>query len=188
MAHLFKYFPKVSYDLKKNDKPLVLTNVMLRFKITNALQQKLAIYYDYTVQEGETASMIADKLYGDSRLDWIIFMINDVVDPLYDWPMGYQDLSNFIRAKYGSISVAKQTVHHYEKIINEGKIINGDFAIPRRTVKIDLTTYNSLPGAQRRSVDQYTYEEEENDAKRQIKLLDANFLSQITNEVKNVLR
>jgi hypothetical protein len=188
MAHLFKYFPKVSYDIKKNKKPLELTNVMLRFKITQALNTRAAIYYNYTVEEGESASMIADKLYGDSRLDWLIFMINDVVDPLYDWPLGGIELNEFVRSKYGSVSVAQQTVHHYEKIINESTIVDGEIIVPKRTVKVDLTTYNSLAPSERRSVDQYTYEVERNDAKRQIKLLDANFISQITNEVKNVLR
>ena len=188
MAYLFKNFPTVEYDLKKNKKPIVLTNVMLRFKITDAIQRGTAIYYDYAVQEGETASMIAHRLYGDSTLDWLIYMINDVVDPLYDWPMAYDDFVNYVKSKYGSVSVALQTVHHYEKIINEGKIIDGDVAIPKRVVKVDQTTYNSLSPSERREVDSYTYEDEENEAKRQIILLDPAFVTQITNEVKNVLR
>ena len=44
-------FFKVNYDIKKNGKLETVTNIMLRFKITQAIQSRKVVYYDYTVQE-----------------------------------------------------------------------------------------------------------------------------------------
>ena len=49
MPHLFKEFPKVNYDIKKNGKLESVTNIMLRFKITEAIRSRKVIYYEYNV-------------------------------------------------------------------------------------------------------------------------------------------
>ena len=45
MAFYFRPFPKISYDIKKNNLPLLLTNVTARYKIRDELKQKAAIFY-----------------------------------------------------------------------------------------------------------------------------------------------
>ena len=49
MAFYFRPFPKINYDIKKNGIPLLLTDVTKRYKIRDILQQKTAIYYNYTI-------------------------------------------------------------------------------------------------------------------------------------------
>jgi len=40
MAYYFKPFPQVFYDIKKNNKLEVVTNIMLRFKISEILKSR----------------------------------------------------------------------------------------------------------------------------------------------------
>jgi len=187
MAHFFRYFPTVEYDLLKNDKKVVVTNILLRFKLAEVLQQKSAVYYDYVVKETDTPDAIAYKYYGDETLDWLLFLINDITDPLYDWPLNPRSFEEFIVDKYGSISSALGTVHHYEKIIQAAKIYQGE-PLAERVIRVDETTYNTLNEDERRSVSNYDYELELNEEKRQIKILDKKYLTGVLNQVRSVLR
>jgi hypothetical protein len=68
--------------------------------------------------------------------------------------------------------------------------------VPERTVKIDQTTYNSLAGDTlqgetgfvkvRKEVSAYQYEQDLNDERRNIKLLDEVYLPQILSAVRGV--
>ena len=96
MPFLFQEFPKVNYDIKKNGKLETVTNIMLRFKITQAIQSRKVVYYDYTVQEGDRPDIIAYKYYEDSTLDWLVLMANNIIDPVYDWPLNSRSFEKFI--------------------------------------------------------------------------------------------
>ena len=43
---------------------------------------------------------MADRLYERSDLHWIFYIINDVINPYYSWPMSNTDLQAFIDEKY----------------------------------------------------------------------------------------
>ena len=63
MAFYFRPFDKVRYSLKKNNNPLLLTNITQRFKVRDALKQITAIYYDYVVQDHDRPDLVAFKYY-----------------------------------------------------------------------------------------------------------------------------
>jgi hypothetical protein len=183
MAFYFRPFPLISYDIKKNNKPVFLTNIMTRFKIVEAFQRQEAVYYNYAVKDGERADVIAFKYYGDVTLDWIIYVTNDIIDPEFDWPLSTNDLNKFMVKKYGSITAANEQVHHYEQIINESSVQFDGTVIPARYEEIDLTTYNTLSSSEKRIVTSYEYEVERNDDKRDIKLLSSEFVAQVLAQV-----
>jgi hypothetical protein len=186
MPFYFSSFNTVEYDLKKNDKPVVLTNITNRYKIKKLLQDKGVVFYDYYVKDSDRPDIIAQKFYGDGSLDWIIFLTNDIVDPYYDWPMTNDNFNNFIKSKYGSLSAAQGTVHHYEQILRASSIHTDGTIIPEKSVIVDLTTYNSLAGSSRRIVHQYEHEEKINNDKREIKLLDQRYVQDVVSEAKTI--
>ena len=196
MAHYFQPFPAINYDLKKNGKPTALTNITLRFKIQQALLARAVVYYDYQVQEEDRPDIVADLYYQDSTLDWLILIVNDIIDPQFEWPKEQYSLDKFIRQKYGSISEAQATIHHYEKILNAQSTLADGTVVPERTVKIDQTTYNSLAGDTlqgetgfvkvRKEVSAYQYEQDLNDERRNIKLLDQVYVPQVLSAVRGV--
>ena len=49
--------------------------------------------------------MIADQYYGDSSLDWIVYLTNNITDPQWEWPLPQEVFDDFIRSKYGSIPI-----------------------------------------------------------------------------------
>lgn len=186
MAFYFRPFPLVNYDLKKNNNNTVLTNIMTRFKIVESFQRQEAVYYDYSVKEGERADQIAFKFYEDASLDWVIYIVNNVVDPEFDWPLDRTSLESFIAKKYGSVSTAMSQTHHYEQIVAAQSVLFDGTIIPEESYQVDLQTYNTLPAADKKVVTSYEYEIEKNDKKREIKLLSNDFLISLLNQVETI--
>ena len=183
MPYLFRSFPKVNYSLKKNKNFELLTNITLRFKVRDIIKNRTAIYFDYVVKDSDRPDIIASKYYDDPSLDWIIFLVNDIVDPYYDWPLNDESFDSYMRTLYGSTAEAKSTVFEYRKIINNQSVRFDGKIIPKRTVVVDLNTYNSLAATDREQISAYDYYFEQNTEKRKIKILDKRFVSSIVREV-----
>lgn len=177
MSYMFDRWPTVSYDIKKNGKPLELTNITLRFKINDLLRDKSVVMYDYDVQDGERADIIAYKYYDDETLDWVIYLTNNIIDPQFQWPLDNQSFDRFLRKKYGSPQAAKQTVHAYEKILREQSVFFDGTIIPQKTVIVDKETYDLTTPSLRQTIDKYTYELELNEARSRIKILDNRYIT-----------
>ena len=176
MAYMFNKWPTVSYDMLRKGNPIELTNVTLRFKLNELLLNKVAVMYQYNIQDGERADIIAEKYYEDSQLDWVIYLVNNIIDPQFDWPLDDQSFDRYIRKKYGSIEKAMQTNHAYEKILREQEVFFDGTIIPQKTAIVDKDSYDLTTPANRRAIDKYTYELEINEAKKVIKLIDRKYL------------
>ena len=160
-----------------------MTNVTLRFKVRDIIKNKTAIYFDYVVKDSDRPDIIASKYYDDPTLDWIIFLVNDIVDPYYDWPLNDEGFDSYMRTLYGSTAAAKATVYEYRKIISNQTVRFDGKIIPKRTVVIDENTYNSLAATDREQITAYDYYFEQNTEKRKIKILDKRFVSRLVREV-----
>tara|TARA_Y100000310_G_scaffold332047_1_gene406832 strand:- start:7189 stop:7710 length:522 start_codon:yes stop_codon:yes gene_type:complete len=171
MSEYFQYFPDISYDVLKDGGKQIAVNVTLRARIREIIERSTAVYYTYNVNGDERPDTVAYNYYGDSRYDWLVLYSNNIIDPYYDWPLGYEEFKRYIIKKYNSISSAKSTIHAYQNA--------GGF-------NVDLTTYNSLTAANRSTVDAYTYEYDLNESKREIVLLDRVYLRQVLDEIETI--
>ena len=188
MPFFFDPFPTVEYDVKKNNKLELLTNVTVRFKLQEVLNNRVSILYNYSVKDGERPDVIAHKYYGDSSLDWIVLLTNGIINPHFDWPLDSATFNKFIKNKYGSRSVAAAQVHHYEKILRSQNVLFDGTIIDEKTVWVDQDTYNTLDPSERKIVYSYDFENELNEKKGQIKILDKRYVTQIVNEVDAIFQ
>ena len=199
MAHYFTNFPRVEYNppvprstgsgnAMRSKEELIATDISKRLLIKQLTGDPTLIYYEYEVRDGERPDIIAEKLYGDSRVDWVILMYNQIVDPYFQWVLSIRDFESYLRQKYGSISVAQATVNRYEKLIHGTSKYTNDFGetinVPARYVTVDKSTYDALGATSRREVDAYTHEDNLNEIRRKIKLLDAGFITEITHNYR----
>lgn len=186
MTFYFKNFPRVEYDIEQTGVYQLITNPTVRFTLRQSLENKAAVYYTYSVKDGERPDVIADKYYQDASLDWILFLINDIIDPWFDWPLSQQDLIKYIRNRYGSVPAAQAQVHTYSKIVQPSQQrIDGTF-IEEMIVNIDAATYNTLPPSERRLVTAYDHELQLNDQRREIKVLDQQFVPGLVREMERI--
>ena len=186
MPHYFEAFPTVRYDIEKNNRTELLTNLMVRFKITEILKRNKSIYFDYSIPENDRPDTVAYRVYGDATLDWLIFLINDIYDVHYDWPMSSASLNKYIKSIYGSVPEAMATVKEYRQILNEQTILFNGTIVPKRTLVEDLNTYNGLPVLEREVIDAYSYEIEKNEERRNITLISNKYLKGIIQSIEQV--
>lgn len=118
MANFFALFPRIPYDISRTGRLNrfdYVTDVMFRITFLEKIKRMAVAYFPYRINPGDTPDTVAEKVYGDSEAHWVIMMVNDIVDPHLDWYMDEEVFENFITSKYGSISEAVSTIHHYEQ-------------------------------------------------------------------------
>ena len=185
----FRYLPKVAYDIKGTSSPYYTeaTNIMVRQKIIDAVKNKIVTLHPYRVEDGDRPDIIATLYYGSPSFTWLIFMINDIKDPYYDWPLTTIEWESFMKAKYGTLASAQSTVHEYYQIIRAATpndaMVDDDSAInPEVKYIVDSTTYDSLASGSKGVLYKYDWEFDMNEGKRSIKLIDDVFASRIMSE------
>ena len=191
MSEFFQHYPQINYDISglKPIKTKKAINIMIRSKIKSMVLDNIVAYFPYTIPEAERPDITAYKEYGDVKYTWLIFLINDIHDPIYQWPLNAREFGAYIKNKYGTLSYAQSTVHHYEQTIRErveATVTSEPFS--KATIEVDLTTYNTLAVGSRRIVYYYDWETERNEDKRNIKLIDRNHVSDILAEQAEKLK
>ena len=140
----FGNFPFVLYDSVGGGNFKVVTNLLKRVAVRSKVKINTSLFDTYDVRDGETPEMIADMLYDDSELHWIILLQNDITDRYHQWPQNTNQFIAYVNDKYSNIDAT----HHYE--ISQ---VSGD-----TTIKIDIGTDNTEhSGAS--VVTNYEYEE-----------------------------
>ena len=185
MSEFFQHYPQISYDITgaKPTKTKSAINIMIRSKIKAAVLDDVIAYFPYTIPEAERPDVTAYKQYGDVKYTWLLFLINDIQDPIFEWPLNTREFGNYIKNKYGTLSYAQNTVHHYEQTIREiVEATSTTDPIPKATIEVDLTTYNTLAAGSRKLVYYYDWEVERNEDKRNIKLIDSKYVSSVLAE------
>lgn len=100
----FNFFPTIKYGDN------IVTNILAKVRFDQSVSKNLAVFYPYTVKEGERPDHIAKWYYNDPYLDWVVYLANNITDPYFQWPMGTQTFADFIVAKYGTIANAQSQV------------------------------------------------------------------------------
>lgn len=195
----FNRINNINYDLTGNSNynNMTVKNIFFRFHILNSVLNDSLVYYEYYLNDGDTPETVAYRYYKDITKHWVVMMANKIVDPQYDWPLSYQSFITYINKKYGSIADAKTLIHGYTKNIQKQDSNTGD--ITTNIVNIDFDTYNNTPQYNYQPVNlqdgstvtittttsiiyAYDYEYDNNESKKNIILIDKQYLTQIDNE------
>ena len=201
----FETLPKV-LTADQNGNPILLTNILARSQIKEAFQTSPLLFYEYDIQDGDTPEIIATKYYDDPFRYWIVLFSNQILDPIWEWPMNYTQFEDYINNKYAEAAqqagdpvneYVRQTIHSYEKIITT---TTDNFEETVNVVKISEAEYNltnisqntyTIPGGysatvktDKRIVYLYDYEYEKNEARRRIKLLNTQYVGLIEDQFK----
>lgn len=206
MAKYFKKFPKISYNLNEYNTDYI-TNLTTRFSIEQSLKNNVIAYYPYIVKDGDTPEIIASKLYGSVERHWVILLLNDIVDPQFDWPLPYKAFYDYVEGKYVTNAGVGQTgyqwastnTHSYYKVITE----TISDVVKVKEYEIDATAYAnlassfsetiSLPNSgtlnvttTKKTKSYFEYEEEINENKKRIKLLNPDLILGFESEIEEL--
>ena len=176
----FNSFPKILYDSKGNGEVKIVTNLLKRVAIRTKVKNNSVLYDTYTVQSGDTPESIADKLYDDPELHWVVLLVNDITDRYHQWPMYEQQFNTYVTEKYDN----PDSIHHYEISQSSGDTKTKIEVYANEALYSgDTDFYNSATAITNRE-----YEESEQDKKRQIRLIDPTFVDQFVEEFKLLMK
>ena len=216
MSKFFNYYPKTFYTSNNNSTGIdTVTNIIARFAFEKSLKENSSAFYKYTIKDSDTPEIIAHKFYDHSERHWIVLLFNDIIDPQYDWPLQSDTLIDYINTKYSTVEYANtantlvtglswaQNISHvqaYYKIITRTSADGTDIV---EKITVDANTYANIAATSTSytlnnasSITQtvskttqtyYDYELELNEAKREIKLLKGDFVSEVEKEYKRVI-
>ena len=168
----FQNFPLIPYDSVGDGQYKLVTNLLKRVALRAKVKTNTSLFDTYNVKEGQTPEMIADKLYGDPNLHWIVMYVNNITDRYHQWPLTTPQFLAFLNDKYSN----PDGLHHYEITQTSGDT----------TVTIDIGTDNTEHSGAT-LITNREFEEKRQDTLRAIRLLDPAYVDQFVEEFENLM-
>lgn len=207
MAAYFRQVPNFDYVSRypgddQISNYITVKNLFKRGKLRDDIFQNLTYFDKYKIIGDERPDTVAYKFYDDSTLDWVILLSNNIVNIQTEWPLAQNMFEKVMLEKYGGYEELYSNIHHYETI--EVRNSNGVVILPAglRVSKdyyfeyYDNQQTNFVGELERitglssvvREVTNYDYELELEEAKRNIFVLKARYLSIVFNDMENIMK
>ena len=194
----FKYIPDFDYvsrlpKAQSISDYLRVKNLFKRTKIAQTVFNDLTYFTKYQIIADERPDNIAYKVYGDSNLDWMVMLANNITNLQNEWPLEEQSFYRFLINKYGS-EAGIESVHHYESqkvidskekvIVPKGLEVPSNYSVTfldsgTRTEQIRTNITDAITNRQ--------FEERVQDEKRNIFLIKPRFIGLIIEEMERVM-
>jgi hypothetical protein len=193
----FEELPNISYpsllpSINKIEDRITVKNIFKRSKLRSDIDQVITAFNYYYIEQGMRPDMVAQEIYDDSELDWVILTSNNITNIRDQWPLEHNDLHEYMLDKYGSEENING-IHHYEtrKIVDEynrvvipaGLEVDVNFSFKYKNYSNSIVTVNPVS-----AITNYQYEVKLNDEKRRIKVLKPQFVSLFLSDHKNIMK
>ena len=193
----FRELPNISYvsllpNQNRSDERIEVKNLFKRAKLRTDVDQSVTSFDYYLVQDNERPDIIAQKIYEDPNLDWVILVTNNITSIRNQWPLSNNELYQYCLEKYGSDLAVMQTKHFETQevkdnfgriLLKKGLIVDENFKF---TYSKDDNTIETISPA--KSVSRYTYEQRINEDKRKIRVLRPGLLSAFITDFRNIMK
>ena len=176
----FSNIPKILYQDRNTDTYKLVTNLLRRVKIRAKVKENAVLLDTYDVKDGETPEIIAHKYYGDSEYHWIVLLVNDITDVYHQWPMRYSQFLQFVNDKYSD----PYGVHHYEIAQSSGDTTKTIEVYNNSALYTGDTDFYSNAT----TITNIEYEENLQNDRRKIRLLDPRYVPQFVEEFEELLK
>jgi len=141
----FDFLPSIKYDVKPISYPfsesdyVVAKNFFRRYKISDTAFTQSVYFNKYALQDGQRLDQIAETVYNDPNLDWVIILTNNMINTTFDLPMSEAELQRHVEQQYDN---PYYDIHHYEIRSEEEQVAEfGKVLVPPKTW-VDESYYN----------------------------------------------
>ena len=190
----FRKLPNLDYPSLANERTSAydyqtVKNIFKKAVIRDDIFDEITAFTEYSVEGDERPDQVAYNFYGDSGLDWVILTTNNIIHVRDEWPMGQQDFSTYLNQKYTNEQLSN--IHHYEtKIIRDS---NGKLIQPEGLIVPEGHSITFLDNGVLRTESKITsfsflqHETDLNDEKRNINILNKEFLSLFFDNFEDIM-
>jgi len=214
----FRELPNIGYQSPLSNKNssrdfIVIKNLFRRTKLFDYLKDSVSILNKYVIGIGDRPDTVAEELYGDPSLDYVVLLVAGITNVTHEWPLYDYQVYNYALEKYGS-ETEMNANHHYETfeirddqnrlILPPDLIVDEKFVIDGTSSKYN-TTYTLISQAGNtklddkdqfsvevdniaRAVTNLEFEYTENEKKREIDVLNRGYLQTFINDLRDIVR
>ncbi len=190
----FRQLPNLDYPSLSNDRSSVydyetVKNIFKRAIIRNDIFDEITAFTKYSVRGDERPDQVADRIYNDSTLDWVVLTTNNIIHVRDEWPMGNQDFLTYLNDKYTAEELAN--IHHYETEVvrdSNGRLIQlSGITVPEGHSVTFVDNGVLRTESKIKSFSFLEHETNLNDAKRSINILRQEYLNLFLEEFGDIM-
>ena len=199
MPSYFRQVPNFEYvsllpDAKIGDYA-PLKNLFKKGKLREDIFQDLVFFEKYQIKGNNRPDNVAYEVYGDSTLDWLVLLSNNILNIQTEWPISQDDFDRFVLNKYGNYDTLYNGIHHYETeevknsqgvtIVPAGLKVDSTYSVSYYDYFIDqqIDTGNiSVP------IINYEYELKLENDKRNIYILKPRYLNVVLDDMQDIMK
>ena len=198
MSRYFRNLPNFEYisrinERKTNKDFLTVKNLFRRPIIREDLFTDFMSFTKYRIVGDERPDEVAYDVYGESDLDWVVLLSNNIINIRDEWPLNQHDYRNYLIEKYGNDTDEIDKIKFYET--EEIKDSKGKVFVPKgmqvdstfETTFLDSGTNLLITVSPIEGITYRTYEERLQEDKRNINLLKPEYLSIVMDDIETLL-
>ena len=196
MSNYFSKIPDFEYVSRLKDAKISdyipVKNLFKRGKLREDIFQDLTFFTKYDIKGDDRPDNVAFELYGDSSLDWVILISNNIMNIQSEWPLTQKSFDQYLLEKYGDYNTLYNGIHHYETteiknsndvvIVPAGLQVDSDQSFTYFDNGSDITVNPVI------EITNYQYEEEIENNKRNIFAPKARYLNIIIDDLEEVMK
>ena len=215
----FRELPEIAYQSPLSHKNssrdyIVIKNIFRRVKLLDYLKDATSLFNKFVIGDGDRPDTIAEILYGDSRLDYIVILVAGITNINHEWPLQDYQVYNYALSKYKT-EEEMMKIRYYEtfeikddqnrQILPPNLIVDADFKMYGSSTQAGSVRYNLISqegNTQLDDKDEYTvatdniaravtnleYEYSENEKKREIDVLNSGYLQTFINDLRDIVK
>lgn len=185
MAVYFNNFPNTTHSGK------LLKAITRRVDFRQTVFVDPYAFLPYTVTGDDRPEDIALFYYGDMKYTWLVYLSNRIIDPYHQWPMNSRNFEKYIIKKYAeqanttgySVIAWTQNTEITDNIIHYRNLSDPEFIISKDT----YTLSENIVTSEWEVVRYYDYENELNESRRTINLIEDTYAKQAEKELRALL-
>ena len=195
----FRNIPDFEYVNRTKDGQFIsnytqVKNFFKKGKIREDLFEDLTVFEKYSIRGDDRPDNVANEIYGDPTLDWVVLLSNNIVNIYNEWPLSQQAFETYVLDKYKTLAKLDE-VHHYES--NEVKDSSGVIIFPkgvRVSAGQSVSYFEPLSDEQvtvnpvSKAVTNYQHEQSINDKKRRIFLIKPIYLNVVFDDLEEMMQ
>ena len=215
----FKELPSIAYQSPLSHKNssrdyIVVKNIFRSAKLMDYVRSGAIAQQKLVLKDGDRPDTIAEYLYGESTLDYIVILVAGITNINHEWPLQDYQVYDYALEKYGS-EAEMNAIKYYEtfeikddqvrQILPPNLIVDADFKIYGSSTQFGANRYNLISQAGNRQLDdktEYTvatdkiaravtnleYEYTNNEKKREIDVLKNGYVQTFINDIRDILK
>jgi len=185
---------------------IIVKNLFKRSKLRTDVDQAITAFNYYYVEDQQRPDILAQELYGDSELDWVVLISNNITNVRDQWPLNHDDLHSHMLEKYGSEqnilgihhSETVKIVDEYNRVILKGGLeVDANFTFTfvgtvtsstGSLIKVNFGGSSSNTITPVASITNYDYEVKVNEGKRKIRVLKPEYIGAFLSEHEQIMK